>query len=134
MIHLVTIFLCLSFCCLLVEKKRPMEPYEREMILYPRVCATCFTDDGANLSGCKDCHSIFYCCQEHAPKRHKEWCNDFKSLLSLNLEQSKNGQISCPLPSRILTRYEDLPTSLKVPIAHNSSILANNQQLPLIHV
>ena len=90
-----------------------MKPYEREMFLYPRVCATCYNDDGPKLHECERCQSAFYCSDQHLPKRHKEWCNDLRSLLNLNVEQSKRGYIPCPLPSRLITECEDLPESIR---------------------
>lgn len=94
--------------------QRPMQPYEREMFLYPRVCATCYKDDGPKLSQCADCQSIFYCCEEHLHKSHGEYCRDLRLLLDLNVEQSRKGRIECMLPHKLLQTFEEFPASLKV--------------------
>lgn len=91
-----------------------MQPYEREMFLYPRVCDECRLDDGNKLSECAECHSVFYCCDQHVPKAHQEWCKDLKLLLDLNVEQSKKGRIDCMLPHQLIETFEEFPPSLKV--------------------
>jgi len=93
--------------------KRSMLPYEREMLLYPRVCATCYMDQGSKLSQCEQCESVFFCCEEHIPKNHSAWCSDLKTLLDINLEQAFNGNIQCALPHQLIKEYEDLPPSMK---------------------
>jgi len=93
--------------------KRSMLPYEREMLLYPRVCATCYLDEGSKLNQCDQCQSVFFCCDQHIPKRHSDWCNDLKTLLDINIEQSINGGIQCSLPHQLLKEYDELPSSLK---------------------
>ncbi|KAI9557473.1 hypothetical protein GHT06_017301 [Daphnia sinensis] len=98
-----------------VEKSltRPMQPYEQEMFLYPRVCDQCRMDDGTKLNECSGCHSFFYCCDQHQSKSHEEWCKDLKLLLDLNIEQSKKGRIDCMLPHKLLENFEEFPPSLK---------------------
>jgi hypothetical protein len=91
-----------------------MQPYEQEMFLYPRVCNQCRMDDGTKLNECPDCHSFFYCCDEHLSITHQEWCKDLKLLLDLNIEQSKKGRIDCMLPHTLLENFEEFPASLKV--------------------
>lgn len=44
---------------------------------------------------------------------HELWCNDLRVLLDLNLEQSRRGHISCPLPRRQLTDCQELSDSIK---------------------
>jgi len=92
---------------------RSMLPYEREMLLYPRVCATCYTDQGSKLNQCDQCQSVFFCCEQHIPKNHSDWCADLKTLLDINIEQSIYGNILCALPHLLLKEYEDLPPSMK---------------------
>lgn len=91
-----------------------MQPYEREMFLYPRACATCHLDDGSLLSQCNQCQSVFYCCDQHLPSDHADHCKDLKLLLDLNVEQSKKGRIDCMLPHELLKKFEEFPSSLKV--------------------
>ena len=91
-----------------------MQPYEREMFLYPRACATCHLDDGSVLSQCNQCQSVFYCCDQHLPSDHADHCKDLKLLLDLNVEQSKKGRIDCMLPHELLKKFEEFPSSLKV--------------------
>lgn len=91
-----------------------MKPYEREMFLYPRVCDGCRMDDGTQLSECAECHSVFYCCDQHLSKDHQVWCKELKILLDLNVEQSKKGRIDCMLPHQLLETFEEFPPSLKV--------------------
>ena len=91
-----------------------MQPYEREMLLYPRVCCTCYTDDGARLSQCHQCQSVFYCCDEHKPALHADFCKDLQLLLELNIEQATKGRVECMLPHQLLEKYEEFPPSLKV--------------------
>ena len=97
-----------------VCEQRSMLPYEREMLLYPRVCATCYTDQGSKLKQCEKCQSVFFCCEQHVPKNHSDWCADLKTLLDINVEQSIYGNIQCALPHLLIKEYEDLPPSLKV--------------------
>lgn len=94
--------------------QRPIEPYEREMFLYPRVCATCYSDEGSSLKECSQCESVFFCSDEHCPSNHSEHCKDLKLLLDLNVEQSKKGRIECMLPHELLKKFEEFPLSLKV--------------------
>lgn len=103
-------FLKISTCLI----QREMQPYEREMFLYPRVCDECRLDDGNKLNECTECHSYFYCCDQHLSKTHQEWCKDLKLLLDLNVEQSKKGRIDCMLPHQLLETFEEFPPSLKV--------------------
>lgn len=91
-----------------------MQPFEREMFLYPRVCAGCHLDEGSRLNECPECFSVSYCCEEHKPKNHSVWCKDLRVLLDLNVEQSKMGRIECMLPHQLLERFEEFPASLKV--------------------
>ena len=94
--------------------QRPMQPYEREMFLYPRVCATCRTDEGNLLKSCPDCLSLFYCCDQHIPPDHSSHCRDLKLLLDINVEQSKKGRIDCMLPHELIKDFQEFPPSLKV--------------------
>lgn len=61
----------------MVETKirRPLDLWEREIILYPRVCRTC-RKIGPDLTRCEDCTLDFYC-HDHASE-HAKWCKDFQ--------------------------------------------------------
>ncbi|XP_071445081.1 myb-like protein X [Hetaerina americana] len=92
---------------------RPLEPFEREMFLYPRVCIVCRKSDPEKLKVCKECHFINFCTSEHLPISHKIWCKDLKLLLQLNQYQSQYGLIRPNIPNLHLEHTKPFPKSMK---------------------
>ena len=80
-----------------IEKKmnRRLDLWEREIILYPRVCRTCrkISDD---LKSCPDCLIDFYC-DDHR-EDHLKWCQDFQVFRQILWMQHKHGYVNPNFP------------------------------------
>lgn len=81
----------------IIEQKmgRRLDLWEREILLYPRICRTCKKID-QDLNYCLDCGIDFFC-KDHQ-LNHLKWCKDlqvFKKVLSL---QYKHGHVNPEVP------------------------------------
>ncbi|CAD7080930.1 unnamed protein product [Hermetia illucens] len=99
--------------------KRPLEPFEKEVLLFPRLCSNpdCREWRHEKLDDCSFCKQVSYCRlhADHLPETHKEWCKQLKLFEKIITHQSKFGKIKPTLPSKILTNSgENLCTITQV--------------------
>jgi splicing suppressor protein 51 len=80
---------------------RTLTPLESALILHPRACFSCYKPVFQNV--CKGCYCINYCCSEHLPNDHQNWCDTFRIKLLFVQSQNEHGSagITVPRPSRI---------------------------------
>ncbi|XP_015510239.2 uncharacterized protein LOC107217282 [Neodiprion lecontei] len=79
---------------------RYLELWEKEVILYPRVCFKCHSfgkNKGASLQCCSDCKVVFWC-QEHRDD-HSEWCLQYQLFHKLILAQATHGNVDPGIPN-----------------------------------
>ncbi|XP_031622013.1 muscle M-line assembly protein unc-89-like [Contarinia nasturtii] len=105
-----TLNLCENFL------KRPLQTYEREILLFPRLCLTptCREWRQNLLTDCPTCGQVFYCTNqpEHLIESHQRWCKSVALYQKLVVTQSMSGRIEPNLPSRIQTKPYSLPNSI----------------------
>lgn len=75
---------------------RPLELWEREIVLYPRVCRTC-RRFGDKLVRCTDC-CMEYFCEEHRTK-HVEWCEEYQVFRRYLFLQHRHGSVEPKIPN-----------------------------------
>uniref|UniRef100_A0A182VJ02 MYND-type domain-containing protein n=1 Tax=Anopheles merus TaxID=30066 RepID=A0A182VJ02_ANOME len=96
--------------------KRPMQAYEREIVLFPRICLTpeCREWRQELLTECTDCRQVSYCADNpaHLPASHRRWCKAYLLFQKLILRQRILGRIEPVLPSRILSKPAPLPANI----------------------
>lgn len=88
---------------------RPLSTAESRIILYPRMCNICFSNDVKQLRVCTDCLCVSYCSEDHKEKdreRHLKDCQELKVCYEIDkslLEAVGFGDIpfSDPLPTDI---------------------------------
>lgn len=75
--------------------KRRLELWEREVLLYPRICNECwnFSDQ---LHLCSTCN-VDLCCR-HLEEEHNKWCNDLSVFNKILALQQKHGYVNPQLP------------------------------------
>ncbi|XP_034933864.1 uncharacterized protein [Chelonus insularis] len=86
--------------------ERRLDLWEREIILYPRICRTC-KKVGDDLSYCLDCEIDFYCSNHQ--QEHKKWCKDFQVFKKILLMQHQHGYIDPDVPVVFYKEARKLP-------------------------
>lgn len=84
---------------------RRMDLYEREIILYPRLCRLCH--DSKNLKCCNDCEMEFYC-DEHR-SNHANYCNEFRIFRTILEMQINHGFVTPRIPNIFFEENHVLP-------------------------
>jgi splicing suppressor protein 51 len=96
--------------------KRPLQLFEREIFLFPRLCAEpkCREWNGNFLTDCKKCHQTTYCktSPDHLPTSHEKWCKSNLIYQKLVSRQKILGRIDPILPAKILTKAISLPENI----------------------
>lgn len=96
--------------------KRPLLPFEREILLFPRMCCSpsCREWRQNLLTECKDCRQISFCTEhpEHMLPSHSKWCRSFYLFQKLILRQKILGRIEPVLPIRIAGKSFVLPPNI----------------------
>lgn len=70
---------------------RPLENFENQMWMFPRVCAVCYSKD-VKLD-CKNCISVLYCSAEHQTNyrdMHRHYCDLLKLSIDFDIHQIVN--------------------------------------------
>ncbi|XP_012280688.1 uncharacterized protein LOC105699874 [Orussus abietinus] len=80
---------------------RPLQLWEKEIILYPRVCTKC-NYFGEDLNFCKNCEIQFHC-EEHG-NDHLGYCQEFQMFRKILLLQHRHGCIDIDIPNKILDK------------------------------
>lgn len=78
---------------------RPFELWEKEILLYPRVCHDCRYFSKA-LKCCRACGIALYC--ENHDRRHEEWCREFQVFRRVLFLQHENGHVNPEIPDIFL--------------------------------
>lgn len=96
--------------------KRPLQTFEREILLFPRLCgtATCREWRQNQLTDCPACHQVAYCTAhpDHLIENHQRWCKSFQLYEKLVVKQSVSGRIEPLLPTKIITKPYELPNNI----------------------
>lgn len=100
----------LNLCC--TSLKRPLQPFEKEMLLFPRIClkSDCKNWKPAELMDCPKCNQVAFCKahRDHLPEDHENWCRAFTLYQCLNI----SNRIEPPMPSAILSQQIVLPAGM----------------------
>lgn len=70
---------------------RPLENFENQMWMFPRVCAVCYSKDVK--IDCKNCISVLYCSNEHQTSYedlHRHYCDLLKLSIDFDIYQLFN--------------------------------------------
>ncbi|XP_043600042.1 uncharacterized protein LOC122575315 isoform X2 [Bombus pyrosoma] len=88
------------------EVKRSLDLWEKEIILYPRVCRVCrrFSE---KLICCAHCGMEFFC-EEHGDE-HKNWCEEFRVYQRILQLQQKHGYVNPKIPNAHLEMFVAQP-------------------------
>ncbi|XP_076641738.1 uncharacterized protein LOC143352781 [Halictus rubicundus] len=76
---------------------RPLQLWEREIVLYPRVCRVC-RGFGENLICCAACGMECFCPGHR--EEHGKWCEEFRVLRRCLSLQHKHGCVEPKIPRR----------------------------------
>lgn len=93
---------------------RPLENFENQMWMFPRVCAVCYSKDVK--IDCRNCISVLYCSSEHQSiyeDMHRHYCDLLKLSIDFDIYQILNeiklkAVTICDIPDDIIT----LPNNL----------------------
>lgn len=80
--------------------ERSLEKWEREMFLFPKVCAICMKYK-TNLAVCERCHVTRFC-PEHQTHNHKDWCKSLHHFKNMIQDQAQSG---VAFPSIPVSKY-----------------------------
>ncbi|XP_012227149.1 putative protein MSS51 homolog, mitochondrial [Linepithema humile] len=88
---------------------RSLELWEKEILLYPRVCRSCrcFSKD---LRCCSICGIELFC--ENHKSGHEEWCREFQVFGRILIMQHKNGYVNPEIPDTIQKSPLYMPNNL----------------------
>lgn len=75
---------------------RPLELWEKEILLYPRVCHGC-RRFSTTLRRCEACGVALFCEQVH-DDGHEKWCREFGVFRRMLFMQHENGHVDPELP------------------------------------
>ena len=96
--------------------KRPLQAYEREILLFPRMCVEPKCREWVQflLMECKNCRQVSYCKAnpEHLSSSHDKWCKSYLLYQKLVLRQKILGRIDPILPAKILMESISLPQNI----------------------
>lgn len=96
--------------------KRPLQTFEREILLFPRLCSTsnCREWRQNQLTDCPSCHQVAYCTAypEHLIENHQRWCKSFQLYEKLVVKQSVSGRIEPMLPTKIINKPYEMPNNI----------------------
>uniref|UniRef100_A0A182YJD2 MYND-type domain-containing protein n=1 Tax=Anopheles stephensi TaxID=30069 RepID=A0A182YJD2_ANOST len=102
--------------------KRSMLAFEREIVLFPRICITpdCREWRQELLTECTDCRQVSYCTANpaHLQASHRRWCKAYLLFQKLILRQRILGRIEPVLPARILSKPTPLPANIDEAFKH----------------
>lgn len=93
---------------------RPLQLWEKEIILYPRVCYSCHRFSMA-LKCCPACEIGLFC--ENHDDRHEEWCREFQVFRRVLFMQHKIGYVDPKFPDTFQKRPFYLPDSFDLLMA-----------------
>lgn len=93
--------------------KRPLQPFEKEMLLFPRLCVKpdCKNWKFTELASCPKCHQVAFCKArpDHLLQTHAKWCSSFNLYQKLVLSK----RIEPPMPNLILTTPLNMPSTME---------------------
>lgn len=85
---------------------RRMELWEREILLYPRLCRICHRAD--DLKTCHECHMEYFC-EEHKGN-HEDYCDELKVFRGILAMQADNGLLAPKIPDFVINAEEEMPS------------------------
>lgn len=98
---------------------RRLEPFEKEIILFPRLCINqkCKEFDFHKLNICNNCYQVAYCKNKpnHFDKQHSFWCKYYLRFHKIIEFQENFGKIEPCLPTKIMkeaTVFNDIKSVL----------------------
>ncbi|OXU22420.1 hypothetical protein TSAR_011358, partial [Trichomalopsis sarcophagae] len=88
---------------------RRMELWEREIMLYPRLCRVCHSSD--DLRSCPDCLMEFFCNGDEQKHRgdHRDHCEAFKVFRRILAMQRENGFVAPRIPDFVINDEREFP-------------------------
>ena len=91
---------------------RPLEPFEKEIFLFPRACRVCRLAKKEGMKDCHECMSVTYCseqCMEDALPRHRrsKMCRELKYAMVLDNYESTITIAAPPVPSESDKIFQD---------------------------
>ncbi|XP_015608487.1 uncharacterized protein LOC107274178 [Cephus cinctus] len=97
----------------LIEKiqnsaRRPLSLWEKEIILYPRVCAKCHRF-GNDLKPCSHCEMVLHCAGHE--NEHLKWCPEYRLYQKILSMQYKHGNVNPDIPNVICEDSKILPNN-----------------------
>lgn len=114
-----------------VQKKirRALSTAESRMILYPRMCNICFSNDVKQLQVCAKCLCVSYCSKDHKEKdkeRHSKDCSELRVCFEIDkslLEAVGFGDI--PFSDPVSCDFPGSPSCLEDIKTYSESLLQN---------
>ncbi|XP_014223049.2 uncharacterized protein LOC106649869 [Trichogramma pretiosum] len=89
---------------------RRMELWEREILLYPKLCRACHASE--NLEQCDKCLMEFFCKDDPVHKKqHDLYCQEYKVFQTILRTQRDNGFVAPKIPDYIFEENHELPDS-----------------------
>ncbi|XP_032669959.1 uncharacterized protein LOC116843585 isoform X2 [Odontomachus brunneus] len=85
---------------------RSLELWEKEIILYPRVCRSCRNFSKA-LRNCPACQVELYC--DNHDSGHEKWCREFQVFRRVLFMQHENGHVNPEMPDTFRENPLHLP-------------------------
>lgn len=86
---------------------RRMELWEREILLYPRLCRVCHSTE--HLRGCGECLMEVFCDNEEHRGNHEDHCEAFRVFGRILALQRENGFAAPRIPDFVVDEERTLP-------------------------
>lgn len=88
---------------------RRLELWEREILLYPRLCRLCHSCD--DLKPCLECHMEYFCDDPSHMENHKNHCEEFRIFRTILAMQKENGFAAPKIPDYFLSQTDEVPST-----------------------
>ena len=88
---------------------RRMELWEREILLYPKLCRVCHSSN--DLKECANCSMEFFCTGKYGEHQgnHADYCKEFKVFRSILTMQQENGFAAPKIPNVVFDDEHQYP-------------------------
>lgn len=119
---------------LLVELElcRMLTAYERQILMFPNICAYCKMYSGQSDTGCMSCFSVKFCSEEHKllyNASHLLFCDELKLCFFLDINTSKSEYPKLHIMNQ--KEYVKLPSNIHEFICSYTNLNKNNSSSTL---
>ena len=96
---------------------RPLEPFEKEVFLFPRACRVCRLAKKEGMKDCLECMSVTYCSEQcledDLPRHRRKICRELKYAMVSDNYESTITIAAPPVPSELDKTFQELGNNIQ---------------------